>query len=79
MKHANLFDTDHPLRKNHDEDSTSGDKNNNTLQTKVAAKTQKITPLDEAILKQVISNHQERMLWNSEFPDFTSPFFKRVW
>ena len=74
MKHANLFDTDHPVREDHDEDSTSGDKNNNTVQTKVAAKTQKITPLDEAILKQVISNHQERMLWNSEFPGFTSPF-----
>ena len=74
MKHANLFDTGHPIREDHDEDSTSRDKNNNTIRTTAAATTQDITPLYEAILSQVISKHQERMLWNSEFPDFTSPF-----
>ena len=49
MKHANLFYIGHPIREDHDEDSTSGDKNNNTVRT-TAATTQKITPPDEAFL-----------------------------
>ena len=79
MKHANLFDTDHLVREDHDEDSGSGDKNNNTVRITAATTTPKITPLDESIIWQALSNHQERMLWNSEFPDFTSPFLKCVW
>ena len=51
MKHTNLFDTDHPVREYHDEYSTSGDKNNNTVRnTAAATTTPKIIPLDEAIL-----------------------------
>ena len=51
MKHANLFDTDHPVREDHDEEYTSGDKNNNTVRnTAAATTTPKIIPLDEAIL-----------------------------
>ena len=50
MKHATLFDTDHLVREDHDEDSTNGDKNNNTVRNRAAATTPKITPLDEAIL-----------------------------
>ena len=44
MKHANLFDTDHPVREDHDEDSTSGEKNNNIVRTTAAATFPKSPP-----------------------------------
>ena len=51
MKHANLFDTYHPVREDHDKDSTTGDKNKNTVRSTAAKTTKTITsPPDESIL-----------------------------
>ena len=50
MKHANLFDTDHPVREDYVEEPTSGEKNINTVRTTAATTTQEITPSYEAII-----------------------------